>query len=216
MTAVLAAALALGLTLAVQAMWQPRSWRLPRLRVAHRREPAMWPDVVDDLVASVVAGVALPQAFGRLATHGPRQLQPHFAAAVEVLQRTGDFPAAVTTLRNSVDDALADTFCAALTVAHRVGGRDLGRLLRSLSAVLREDIRVRGELEARQSWTVSGARIAVAAPWATVLLLSTRSDASAAYQSRTGLVLLTGCAIVTVTAYLAMRSIGRLPQGARL
>ena len=50
-------------------------------------------------------------------------------------------------------------------MAREVGGTDLGRLLRTLSAFLREDARTRAELETRQGWTVNAARLAVAAPW---------------------------------------------------
>ena len=38
---------------------------------------------------------------------------------------------------------------------------------------LREDARTRAELETRQSWTVNAARLAVAAPWAVLAMLST-------------------------------------------
>ena len=37
--------------------------------------------------------------------------------------------------------------------------------------MLREDLRTRGELRARQSWTVNGARVAVCAPWLVLALL---------------------------------------------
>lgn len=217
MTYVIGLSLGLGLLVAAQAVMHPQAWR-PRWpqRSQPNVAPALWPDVVDDLVASVVAGISLPQAFAHIAQRGPVPVRRPFAAALDVHERTGDFAKALDTLRATVDDPVADTFCAALSVAHRVGGRDLGRVLRGLSEVLREDIRVRGELAARQSWTVSGARIAVAAPWVTVLLLSSRHDAAEVYRSAAGLRLLCGCAVVTAAAYAAMRAIGRLPEGARL
>jgi hypothetical protein len=49
-------------------------------------------------------------------------------------------------------------------LTRQVGGSDLGRLLGTLAEFLRESARTRSELEARQSWTVNAARLAVAAP----------------------------------------------------
>jgi tight adherence protein B len=48
--------------------------------------------------------------------------------------------------------------------------------LRALSGYLREDLRTRGELESRQAWTVNAARLAVAAPWVVLLLMSLQRD----------------------------------------
>ena len=44
-----------------------------------------------------------------------------------------------------------------------MGGSDLGKLLGTLAEFLRESARTRSELEARQSWTVNAARLALAA-----------------------------------------------------
>lgn len=217
MSAVLGLVAGLGAVLVMQAVSAPLRVRMRLHRPRRAPIPVqVWPDAVDDLVASVVAGISLPQAFSHIATAGPSRARAHFAGAVRVQEETGDFAAALAELRRAASDPIADSFCAALGLAHQVGGRDLGRVLRGLSTVLREDIRVRGELEARQSWTVSGARIAIAAPWLTVLVLCTRDDAAAVYRSAAGVKLLVGCAVVTAIAYAAMRRIGRLPEAARL
>src|SRR5699024_482283 len=104
----------------------------------------------------------------------------------------------------------------ALRLTRDVGGTDLGRLLRTLSAFLREDARTRGELEARQSWTVNGARLAVAAPWVVLALLAGRPEMAATYASPAGTAVLAlggGC---TVVAYRLMVRIGRLPEDVRV
>ena len=64
-------------------------------------------------------------------------------------------------------------------------------MLRTLSAMVRDDARTRGEIAARQSWTVSAARLAVAAPWLTLVLLCTRTEAAHAYATPAGAVVLT-------------------------
>ena len=78
------------------------------------------------------------------------------------------------------------------------------------------DARTRAELETRQGWIVNAARLAVAAPWAVLLLLGTRSDTLHAYDSGGGTLLLAIGAAVCVIAYRLMLRIGRLPQDRRV
>ena len=75
---------------------------------------------------------------------------------------------------------------------------------------------MRGEIEARQSWTVNAARLAVAAPWLTLALLVTRPAALQAYRSAQGAIVLLCAAGVSLVAYRIMIWIGRLPQERRL
>jgi tight adherence protein B len=101
-------------------------------------------------------------------------------------------------------------------VAREVGGGDLGRLLRNLSSHLRDDARTRAELEARQSWAVNGARMAVAAPWLVLLLMSFQREVIARYASATGTVVLVAGALLCAVAYRLMLRIGRLPVERRV
>ena len=101
-------------------------------------------------------------------------------------------------------------------MARDVGGTDLGRLLRTLSAFLREDARTRAELETRQGWTVNAARLAVAAPWIILALLSLRPEAVDAYNTPQGLVVLAIGGGVCLIAYRVMVRIGRLPHEERV
>ena len=70
---------------------------------------------------------------------------------------------------------------------------------------------MRGELESRQSWTVNAARLAVAAPWVLLVLLSTRPAAVAAYNTPAGVLVLVVGGVISFAAYRLMMRIGRLP-----
>jgi tight adherence protein B len=89
-------------------------------------------------------------------------------------------------------------------------------MLRALSTFLREDARTRGELEARQSWTINGARLAAAGPWVVLALLATRSQTASAYNSATGVLVLGAGAACSFVAYRLMVRIGRLPEEERV
>jgi tight adherence protein B len=81
---------------------------------------------------------------------------------------------------------------------------------------LRADARTRGELEARQSWTVNAARLAVAAPWIVLALLGTRPEAAQAYNSVAGTLVLATGGVCSIAAYRLMIRIGRLPDDPRV
>lgn len=189
----------------------------PNLLVKQKKIPAdVWPDVVDDLASAIRAGLSLPQAVIELCNSGPEALRTAFQFCRDQYQATGDFNAGLNLISKSLQDPQADKFVASIQIAHEVGGADLGVLLRTLSEVMREELVLRGEIIARQSWTVNGAKLAVAAPWVTALVLSTRDSAANVYLSASGMRMLAICAIVSVLAYAAMMKIAELPTEKRL
>jgi tight adherence protein B len=187
-----------------------------RARRQRSRLRELWPDAVDNITSGVRAGLALPEALGQLALRGPEELRPAFAGFAEDYRATGRFHDCLDRLKDSMSDPVADRLIESLRIAREVGGSDLGKLLRTLSAFLREDARTRAELETRQSWTVNAARLAVAAPWLVLAMLALRGGSLQAYASPTGwMVLAFGTALCAV-AYRLMVWIGRLPEEERV
>ena len=176
----------------------------------------LWPDVVDNLGSAVRAGLSLPEALSQLGSRGPESLRPSFAAFAEDYRATGRFQDCLDALKDRLADPVADRVVESLRIAREVGGSDLGRLLRTLSAFLRQDARTRSELESRQGWTVNAARLAVAAPWIVLTLLATRPESIAAYDRPAGAAVLVGGAVTTVVAYQLMLRIARLPDEQRV
>lgn len=174
-----------------------------------------WPDTVDTLASAVKAGMSLPEAVADLADRGPGLVRPAFGEFRRDYRASGSFALALESLQKQMRDPVADRVIASLRIAREVGGTDLGKVLGALSDFVRQDARTRGEVEARQSWTVNAARVAVAAPWVTLLLLCTRPEAVAAYSTATGGIIILGCAVLSVVAYRVMLAIGRLPDDPR-
>jgi tight adherence protein B len=185
-----------------------------RQRRASLRE--VWPEAVDNLASAVRAGLSLPEALAQLSVRGPAALQPAFAAFGQDYRASGRFHDALDALKERLADPVGDRIVESLRIAREVGGSDLGRLLRTLSTFLRQDARTRSELEARQGWTVNGARLAVAAPWVVLLVLATRPESVLAYRSPAGVLVLAGGAILSALSYLAMLRIARLPVDQRV
>lgn len=207
---------AIGFCFGLMAAWGP--YALVRLRARQRRNRLrdLWPDAVDNITSAVRAGMSLPEAVSQLGVRGPEELRPAFQAFAQDYRITGRFHECLDRLKERLSDPVADRLIESLRIAREVGGSDLGRLLRTLSVFLREDSRTRAELETRQSWTVNAARLAVAAPWIVLAMLSTRPESVQAYSTGTGALILLSGAVLTGVAYWIMVRIGRLPEDERV
>lgn len=197
---------ALAVALAVAPL--PWAWVNARTRSRAAQLRKAWPDVADSLLSAVRAGVNLPDAIVQLSTSGPDATRPFFLIFAREFRTTGRFDDALIVVQEEIVDTTADRLFEALRLAREVGGTELGNLLRDLSIVMREDARVRGEILARQSWTINAARLAVAAPWIVLLLISTRTDAAEAYLTATGTGVLAVGGVACTGAYWLMRRIG--------
>jgi tight adherence protein B len=207
---------AIALAFAVMASAAPVTYVRTRARRRRVGLRDLWPDVVDHVASAVRAGLSLPEALAQLAERGPVELREPFAAFAFDYRATGRFPDSLDRLKARLADPVGDRLIEALRIAREVGGTDLGRLLRALSSFLREDARSRAELEARQSWTVNAARLAMAAPWVVLLLMATRGTALEAYREPTGVLVLAIGAAASLIAYRVMLRIGRLPEEHRV
>lgn len=205
-----------GLLAAIVAGYLPLAILRRRARSRSVALRSAWPDAVDMLGSAVRAGMSLPEAVIDMGLRGPEALRPAFTAFGADYRASGSFALALEQLKDSLRDPVADRVIVSLGIAREVGGSDLGRVLATLSDFLRQDARARGEIEARQSWTVNAARVAVAAPWITLLLLCTRPETVAAYSTASGAAILIGSAVLSVVAYRVMTAIGKLPDEPRV
>ncbi len=207
---------AIGLCFGVIAARGPFALVRARARARRARMRDVWPEAVDNLASGIRAGLSLPEALSQLGERGPEALREPFTAFAHDYRSTGRFSDSLDALKGRLADPVADRIVEALRLTRDVGGTDIGQLLRTLSHFLREDARTRGELEARQSWTVNAAKLAVAAPWVVLLMLASQPQNARAYDTAMGTVILVVGGAVTVLAYRLMSAFGRLPQEARV
>jgi len=189
-----------------------------RARVAGRRDALQhaWPDVLADIISGVRAGRSLAECCTALADGGPPGLQPAFASFTATYAATGSFGAALLRLRDTLEDPIADRVVAVLRMAHEVGGNDLVRVLRTSADLIREDLRIRGEIRARWSWTLTAARVAAVAPFAVLAIMGLRPEASAAYTSDAGTATIGIGVAASVLGYRLMLRAARLPEQGRI
>lgn len=205
----------LVLAAAVAAAVLPVAWLRGRRRTLRRARRMLWPDVCDLLIASVRAGLSLPDAVASLATSAPVPLRPAFAGYAADLAASGHFDTSILRVKAVLADPVADRIVETLRMAREVGGTELVSVLRSLSAAVRADATVRAEAEARQSWVRGAAVLGVVAPWVVMILLAIRPEGARAYSSAEGVVLIIASAVVSVIAFRLMLRLGRLPEPRR-
>jgi len=210
------ASFVLASAFSVVALWIPFAWARARRRSRAHSFREAWPDAIASVIAGVRAGISLPETCASLAERGPQELRPGFTSFAATYRASGSFHAALDRLRSELSDPVGDRVVVSLGLAHDVGGTDLVRVLRTLSDFVREDLRVRKEVQARWSWTVTAARVAAAAPWIVLLLMSARPEAAAAYNSSTGAIVVATGAVVTTLGYRLMLRAARLPEPGRL
>ncbi len=191
---------------------------LLRARRRHRlRElQGIWPDAIDHLASGVRAGLSLPEAVTSLAERGPEPLRAPIGVATAEYRATGRFAAALDRLKTELADPTADRVVECLRITREVGGPELGRTLRTLAAFLRDEHRVRRELEARQTWVVVAARLAFATPLGVLLLLASQPQGAAAYSTSGGAVVIIAGLAMAVAGYRLMLLLGRMPSERRV
>lgn len=192
------------------------TWALgPAAQKRLRERRSRWPDAVDHLRSGVRAGVPLSEALAELGRTGPEQLRGPFQAYAADLRVGRNVDEALERLKQEIADPVGDRLVAAVRLTREVGGADVGATLATLSGFLRAEIATRGELEARQSWTVNAARLAVVAPWLLLVILCLEPRVADVYDSVAGtFVLVLGVGIATLSYALMIRA-ARLPDAGR-
>ena len=206
---------ALAAAAAVVALVVPSVLVTVRARARRRATRVVWPDVVDHLVSAVRSGLALPDSVVTLARAGPPVTRAAFAEFEAEYRATGNFSLCVGQLKDRLADPVADRILETLRMSREVGGSELTTVLRNLAAYLRQEAAIRSEVEARQSWVMNAARLGVAAPWIVLLLLASRPEAAAAYNTAAGAALVIIGLVVSVVAYRIMVAVGRIPDERR-
>lgn len=176
---------------------------------------AVWPDVVDALIAQLRSGATIPSALNSLVTFPQGLVAEGATVFAHCFGATGNADLALTDLKASWGQAASDRIIESLRVARDVGGSQVISTLAELGTQLRSENLTRRDIQAKQSWVAVAARIGVAAPWIVLIVLSFRPEAVAAYNSGIGVFIILGGFVACILAYRLMLSIGALPADRR-
>lgn len=188
---------------------------LRQRRARHQRLRLAWPGVIDHIRAGIRSGGDVVGAVRAL----PENLPPDIAGPMAWFRIDTDrgmsADEALGEWGRRLADPVGDRIVEVLRMAHEVGGTDLPAVLNALSRSVRHDIAVREDATAKQSWIRSAAVLAVSAPWVVLVVIGSRTETVAAYQTLEGTGLLIVGALVSAVAYRMMQAIGSLPMQRR-
>ncbi|MFM6971721.1 MAG: type II secretion system F family protein [Rhodoluna sp.] len=176
----------------------------------------VWPEVVDSIHSAVASGLNLVEAFEELGRHGPFKVRSQFATLSLRLEAGCSIEEAIDQLKESFGELHADRLCELLRLVSTSGADSLGTALRMQSIQLRKDIAMFSEIESKQGWVSGTAKLAVAAPWVIVAMLSMRPENAAIYNSLQGATVMLIGFVVCVFAYRLVHFFGNLPMQSRV
>ena len=176
-----------------------------------------WPDLIAHMRSSIAAGATLPDSFidacarigGDFGRYGD-------AARHEIVYGAG-FEPVLGQLRSELADPIADRVLATFAIAQKTGGHRVGDVLAALGTSVADEIRLRKAHDAaltEQRWT---ATVALIAPWALLAVsIATNPQASKAFNTSEGTVVVAGGLIATGLGWILARRASRLSAAPRL
>jgi tight adherence protein B len=175
-----------------------------------------WPEVLDLIIASLQSGASITESLAHLGKIGPSVIRSDFLLFAENVLAGDKFESALGKLKETFADPISDQLFEALYFAAKFGSKNTVKILRELSEYVSSDLALRAEINTRFGWVRNSANLAAFAPWILLLILRTQENARVAYEQSFGQLIMVVGVIATLTAYLWMNKIARLPNSKRL
>ena len=168
------------------------------------------PEIIDHIISGVQSGLSLNESLSSLSTRGPLISQAMFRGHRARMGDGAKFEESVAILQKEFALRSADQLLESLLFAKSLGGSELITLLRQLGDFTRQDLALRHEIGAKQSWIRNSAHLSATAPWLLLLLTAL------AYSSSSGITVLSLGVLMTLGAYLWMGRLAQLPDAPRI
>jgi tight adherence protein B len=174
-----------------------------------------WPKYLDAIHSLVWSGASLQEAIIDSAKYSPVSVR-NAIRELEVDDAGGlPFDQCLDNFKVRLASPVADRFLELTRMAHISGGRGYLAALRNQSAQLRNENAVWAEIQAKQNWVLSTAKLAILAPWLVLVLLGFRRETADAFETETGLAVLAVGLIASLLAFKLIKALGKLPSRKR-
>jgi tight adherence protein B len=165
----------------------------------------------------VTAGSTLAEGLIDGLSAGPPPLRSAATTVDDAVRFGPGLTAALESLRMDLADPIADRVLLTIAIADRSGGRRVGEVLAALSISVADELCLRRAHEAAMTEQRLTAAVALFAPWALlVLTIATNPQASDAYRSTTGALVITIGLVGTGLGFLLARRSARLAEAPRV
>ena len=186
-----------------------------REKIKINRESS-WPEVLDLTISALQSGASISESLANLGRVGPNAIKKEFRRFEENILSGKKFDDCLTDLKREFADPISDQLFECLYFASKFGSKNTVKVLRELSEYVSADLAVRAEITTRFGWVRNSANLAALAPWILFLILRTQENAKAAYLEPTGKLIMLFGVLATITAYIWMNKIAKLPKSTRL
>ena len=187
-----------------------------RARARARQVSDEWPTVLESLESAAQSGMSLLDSIRDLAESSQLLVSKDFAIAYQLCERGLGLDAALTQLKQRFGLSICDSTIETLRLVNDSGGAGYLSALRHQSRAIRASSSVSQQIQAKQGWVLGTAKVAVAAPWLIVVLLSGRTENAAAYSSLQGSMLLFAGLAASVVAVYLISKIGKTDEQIRV
>ena len=188
-------------------------------KLARRRREQIneaWPSVLESLESAVAAGMSLLEAFRELAESHNLGVAGEFADLVERFEAGGSLDDGLVGLARSIGLPSVDLTIEVLRQVSRSGGQGLAAALRRQGETARQQQLLIAEVRAKQGWVLGTAKLAVAAPWVVICLVSLRPENARLYAQPTGQAITLLGLVASIFAFRLVAQIGRVETAKRV
>jgi tight adherence protein B len=189
-----------------------------RLKAQARQQAfgACWPQVFDSFQSASISGLGFREQLDYLADQGPLALRKEFANLLGLYDSGYELDRLMPRLRLEFSNRYADLLALLIELDSELGGHGMAVTYQRAAAQVRKEQGEISQLQAKQGWVSSSAKLALLAPWLVAIVLVQLPQNKAAFATELGAAILILGLALSLVAYALVNRMGRLPLPGRV
>jgi tight adherence protein B len=207
-----------GLSLCIALLGLAILLEVLRLRGEARQRAfdASWPQVFDTFQSGAISGIGFREQLDYLSQKGPIALRGEFLALLVLYDQGLEINQLMPLMSKRFANRHADLLALLIELDSELGGQGMSITYQRAAVQVRKEQGELSQLQAKQGWVSSSAKLALLAPWLVALVLVQLPQNRAAFATELGsLILILGLAL-SLVAYAVVNRLGRLPLPGRV
>ncbi len=189
-----------------------------RLRAEARQRvfDACWPQVFDSFQSASISGLGFREQLDYLSAQGPAALRKEFGNLLGLYDSGYELDRLMPQLRLQFSNRSADLLALLIELDSELGGHGMAVTYQRAAIQVRKEQGEISQLQAKQGWVSSSAKLALLAPWLIALVLVQLPQNKAAFATELGAAILILGLVLSLVAYALVNRMGRLPLPGRV
>ena len=177
---------------------------------------ACWPQVFDSFQSASISGLGFREQLDYLATQGPLALRTEFANLLDLYDSGYELDRLMPQLRLKFSNRHSDLLALLIELDSELGGHGMAVTYQRVAVQVRKEQGEISQLQAKQGWVSSSAKLALLAPWLIALVLVQLPQNKAAFVTELGAAILILGLALSLVAFALVNRMGRLPLPGRV